>query len=166
MENLIYTNAIARLKSADALAYYTSKSVSEPKTYEWFTDQVEQALADTSAENKTVAFDFPAIFFEFGPTNYSKGNTIIQDGSGELTVHVAQLTFVDGREDADSHDDFKALLDYADVIIDLLSGQLAGCGVRLIMNEVQRDHTGRAIMCDKIKFSWTGKRKREGVPVV
>lgn len=166
MEKLIYTNAIARLKSADALAFYTSKSVAAPKTYEWFADQVEQALADTSEENKTVPYDFPAIFFEFGTTVYDKGNTIKQRGTGELTLHVAQLTFVDGREGAETHPDFKDLLDYADVIADLLIGQLAGCSARLVLNEITRDHTGRAIMCDKIKFTWTGLRTREVVPVV
>lgn len=160
MEQSIYTNAIARLKSAEALAHYTDQEVAAPQTYEWFTDQVEQALSDTSEENKTVPFDFPAIFFQFGETRYAKGNTIAQDATGELTLHIAQLTFTDGREGADSHSDFKTQLNYADVIIDLITGQLAGCGVRLILAEVQRDHTGRAIMCDKAKFSWTGKRRR------
>ena len=166
MEKLIYTNAIARLKHADAIAFYTAKNVTAPKTYEWFADQIEQALADTSEENKTVPYDFPAIFFEFSPTVYEKGNSIIQRGSGELTVHVAQLTYVDGREGAETHEDFQTLLDYVDVIADLLSGQLAGCSARLMLAEITRDHTGRVIMCDKIKFTWTGLRTREGVPVV
>lgn len=162
MEEAIYTDAIARLKSADALAYYTTKLVDAPKTYEWFQNQIEQALGENV---KVCPFDCPAIFFEFTPTQYGKGNTVTQDASGELIIHLAQFTFVDGREDALTHDEFKALLAYADIIADLLSGYTLGCSARPILAEITRDHTNRAIMTDKIKLTWTGRRKREGIPV-
>jgi hypothetical protein len=166
MEQAIYTEAIARLKSADALAYYTDQDVVAPETYEWYQNQIEQALTPNGEDNKTVPFDFPAIFFEFGTTEFEKGDTVRQEAKGTLTLHVAQLTFVEGREGAVDHDDFKALLDYANVIADLLSGQMLGCSAKLILASIERDHTNRSIMTDKIRFTWTGKRKRAAVPVI
>ena len=162
MEEAIYTDAIARLKSADALAYYTTKLVDAPKTYEWFQNQIEQALGENV---KVCPFDCPAIFFEFAPTEYTKGNTIQQDAKGEFTLHLAQFNFVDGREGALTHADFKVLLAYADVIIDLLSGYRLTCTATPILASIERDHTGRALLCDKIKFTWSGRRTRAGVPV-
>lgn len=165
MEEAIYTQLIARLKSADALAYYTAESVNAPKTYEWFTNQVEQALAAVSEENNNAPFDCPALFFEFAPTEYTKGNTIQQDAKGEFTIHLAQFNFVDGREGALTHADFKVLLAYADIIIDLLSGYRLTCTATPILASIERDHTGRALLCDKIKFTWSGRRTRAGIPV-
>ena len=166
MEEKIYTEAIARLKSDDAIAYYTAKEVDAPKTYEWFQDQIEQALANVSEQNRTCPFDCPALFFQFVPTKYEKGNTSSQEANGTLIIHLAQFTFVDGREGALSHDDFKKLLRYADIIIDLLTGAKLPCSARLVLDQIDRDHTNRPIMTDKISLSWSGQRRREIVPAV
>lgn len=166
MEEIIYTEAIARLKSDDAVAYYTAKEVDAPKTYEWFQNQIEQALANISEENRTAPFDCPALFFQFEPTEYSKGNTSSQEAEGTLIVHLAQFTFVDGRDGAATHLDFKKLLRYADIIIDLLTGSKLPCSAKLILAKVERDHTNRPIMTDKIHLSWSGQRRRAIVPAV
>jgi hypothetical protein len=163
MEEPIYTQAIARLKSADALAYYADKGVTAPKAYEWFQNQIEDAL---QSEKGVCPFDCPAVFFEFEPTNYERNNTVKQKAEGELIVHLAQFTFVDGREDALTHDEFKDLLKLADVIADLLSGKRLGCSAILTLTQIERDKTNRALMTDKIHFSWKGVRTRAAVPVV
>lgn len=164
MEKKIFTEAITRLNSASALAFIAAAELEPLKRLAWWEEQVEQALND-NPEN--LPFDCPAVFFHFSKdAEYEKGNTATQKGTGELTLHLVQLkTGKQGTDGDETFEDFTGLLDYADVLVDLLSGYQLPCSAKLIMIKVKRDHTNRTLMHEEITFEWSGVRKRAAVPV-
>lgn len=161
MEKKIFEEGCARI--TDNAAYFTDAGHEAPKHQEWFENQVEQHLEET--QNKSLPFDLPAVFWQFTPTPYQKGNGNHQSGSGTIILHVVQSKYVKGTSDSDTLADYLKLLDYADVLVDLFSGYKLDCSARPYLLEVERDHLNRPVMVDKITFAWTGTRyKREGVP--
>lgn len=162
MEKTIYEQAIVRLTSAEAIAYIEGTGATRLQTTDWYEEQIADSLKDK--EVQSYPFNCPAVFFEFSPTRYEKANGIRQEASGELTIHLAQNKIgKDGKQGSESHAAFKTLLDYTDLLINLLNAYKLPCSARLIMTGVQRDHTNTGLMHDRITFSWTAQRKRINV---
>ena len=162
MEKIIYEQAIVRLTSAGAIAYIEGAGQVRLQTTDWYEQQVEDALKDKDVQS--YPFNCPAVFFQFAPTRYEKANGMRQEATGELIIHLAQNKIgKDGKQGSESHTAFKSLLDYADLLINLLNAFKLPCSARLIMTGVERDHTNSGLMHDKITFSWTAQRKRINV---
>jgi len=161
METTIYLNAIARLKSAEATAAFTTAVQPAPVRFAWYEGQPEETLSD---DNKTYPFNCPAIFFEFQESTYERGNGLTQKGEGKLIVHVTQLKNVDGVDGAETSAEFIKLAQYADLIVDVLSGYPMECSAKLFMTNVLKDHSNRALMVDKITFQWNATRRRALIP--
>lgn len=161
MEATIFEQGCARI--ADNSAYFTDNGHDAPKHQAWFEDQIEQELE--VSENKSLPFDLPAVFWQFVPTEYEKGNGSRKEASGTFILHVAQNKYVDGAVGSETQADHKKLLEYADLIINLLDGHKLECSARPYATGVERDHLNRPVIVDKITFAWSGIRKRpEGVP--
>jgi hypothetical protein len=162
MEKIIYEQTITRLTSAEAIAYIEAAGQTRLQTTDWYEQQIENALKDKDV--KSYPFECPAVFFQFSPTRYDKGNGLRQEASGEFTIHLAQSKLgKDGKQGSESHAAFKSLLDYADLLINVLNDFKLPCSARLVLSNVERDHTNSGLMHDKITFSWTAQRKRVNV---
>lgn len=177
METRIYLNAILRLKSAEATAAFANAVTAdttgvtadsteiagqpEPKHYAWFEGQPDETLSD---KNNTYPFNCPAIFFQFEQSTYEKGNGLTQKGEGKLILHVVQLKTADGIEGAETSAEFLKLTQYSDIIIDLLSGYPMPCSAKLFFTSIEKDHSNRSLMVDKITFQWNGTRRRALIP--
>jgi hypothetical protein len=162
MEKTIYEEAIVRLTSVAATTYITAALQPALQTTDWYEGQIEDALKDKDVQS--YPFNCPAVFFQFTPTRYEKANGMRQEATGELIIHLAQNKIgKDGKQGSESHASFKSLLDYADLLINLLNAFKLPCSARLIMTGVERDHTNSGLMHDKITFSWTAQRKRINV---
>lgn len=162
MEKILYEQAIIRMRSASAIAYLQAAGQLPLETTDWYEGQPEEALKKEG--NESLPFDCPAVFFQFSPTKYEKGNGTRQEANGELIIHLVQNKIgKSGKEGEESHAAFKSLLAYADLLIDILSGYKLPCGARMIMTNVERDHTNSPLMHEKITFSWTAQRKRVNV---
>jgi len=157
MEKVVFQQAIARI-TAQA-AYFTGKGALPPTVQAWFEGQPEDALQN---KNDNFGFDCPALFYQFGTTKYSALNNIHMNSAGELTVHVVQNKVgKDTRNGGETHAAFIADLNYADYVIDLLHFYKMPCSARLIMKDVERDHTNRPLMIEKIHFTWNGRRRKD-----
>lgn len=161
MEQKIFAQGMSRLTNQSS--YFTAKSHIAPLHQAWFEDQIDQALDES--DNKALPFDLPAVLWQFLPSTYEKGNTASKGASGSFVLHIAQNKFVDGAEDSASLEDYNKLLAYADLVIDLLDAYQLACTAKVFMVNVERDHTNRPVLVDKITFSWSGvRRKPDGVP--
>lgn len=163
MEKKIFEEGMARLKEAAVVAYIVSKGFEAPKHQAWFEDQFDQSLAES--ENQALPFDLPAILWQFGETKYEKGNGNNQEAEGTIILHIGQNKYVDGVDGAATLADHKKLLEYAELIIDLLNGKQLPCSAKPYLTNHQRDHINRPMMIDQVTFSWTGRRhKRADAP--
>jgi hypothetical protein len=163
MEKKIFTESITRLESDEATTFIAAASLPELQTIAWWEEQVQDALNE---KPQALPFNTPALFFHFSKdTEYEKGNTMTQKATGELTLHLVQTkTGKEGRSADETLADFNLLLDYADVLVDLLSGYQLPCSAKPIMRRIKRDHTNSPLMHEHIVFDWSGVRKRAAVP--
>lgn len=164
MEDTLYTEATAKLKAAKAVAYITDAGLPALATIDWWEDQIGEALK--AEGNESMPFNMPALFFEFSPTKYTKrGSTEI--GSGELTLHLAQDKLgKDGRDGAETLTDFKDLLGYAALLVDILTEEKLPCSAMLVLSQIERDHTNSPVMHERITFTWTARYRRSAVPAI
>jgi hypothetical protein len=161
MEEIIYAEIVDRLTDAAVIAYIQGLQYEEPKDVKWFTDQVEAALAAAADNNKDYPLATPGILIEFGRTVYDKKRgTFRQHGSGTVTIHVVQTQIgLDGQHGAETHDEFKDLVGYPKVILDLLDGfKLPSCTAKLVLTDTQKDHKNRPLRDDQFTLSWEGTR--------
>jgi hypothetical protein len=164
METKIFEELAIRLTASEVTDYITAQGQGAIKDIMWFEDQFEQFRDDQ--QNKSLPFDLPAIALEFGTTKYKKGNGGHQQADGTFIIHVAQRKFDDGVIGAASLTSFKKMIDYADMIIDLVNAYQFPCSAKPFLESSDRDHVNKILMIDKITFSWSGvRRKPEGVPV-
>lgn len=163
MEAKIFSEGNARLTDSAVTAFIISEGFEPPKHLAWHEGQFDQSL--DPEENKALPFDLPAITWEFLETPYTKGNGGNQEGNGQFILHIAQRRMVDGVVGMSTAADHDKLIRYADLIIDILNGRQLDCSAKIYMVGVEKDHTNRPYMVDKVKFTWTGRRhRRAGVP--
>lgn len=166
MEETIYTQSIARLKSATALAYFDDAGQDAPVHHAWFEDQYNNGLLKENVIS--YGWDCPAVFYQFSKeTEYKATGRNRKQGTGEFTLHIVQRKIgIDGQELATTHAAFKALLDYAESFIALLDGHKLPCSVRLTLAGVERDHVNHGLMVDRVRFSFTGSWNKPSVTEV
>lgn len=165
MEKTIYDEIVTRLTDSNVVAWIQSLSYVEPQDIKWFEDQVEQMVAAAASDNKTYPMDLPAVLIEFAPTQYkSKGNK--REGSGVVTLHVVQMQVgLDGASGASTHGDFKTMVGYKDLFIQLLDGFALSCNGRLTNVGSEMDHQNRPVRDDRVSFNWTATiAQPSGVP--
>lgn len=156
MEQTIFKEGCDRIN--DNPLWFTDAGHEAPKHVAWFEDQIEQALSAT--ENQALPFDTPAIFWQFASTNYSENNGLRKKAKGQFILHVVQDKQVEGEASSSTIDDHEKLLEYADRVIALLDGYRLECSAKPYLVTVDRDHTNRPVMVDRITFEWTGTRRQ------
>lgn len=164
MEAEIYTG-LQTLIQAKA-SYFQTHGHTPVVHFDWFKEQIDQALAPEAEGNQGLAWLRPALLVEFSPTVYTGNNGGSKQGSGTLTLRLVQdaLAFNSERGSA-SQAQFVARLDYATRLVDVLDMAVVdGCAVKLVHTGTRRDHSNRALMVDEITFSWNGRKKKTVVP--
>lgn len=165
MDRTIYTQIIARLKSATAAGYFTDASQIAPVHYAWFEDQFDNAMLKENVE--VYNFDFPAVLIQFSKETEFSGSNARKKFSGEVTLHIGQdKRAIDGQELATSHADFKLLLAYVESFIALLDGYKLPCTARLVVAGVERDHVNHPLMVDRVRFTFEGSWNKPTVTEV
>lgn len=167
MEATIYEQICARLTDATVKTWITGKGFTPPVDIKWFEDQVTQLLAEDASQEKAPPLAYPAVLVEFEASEFDEGsNPNRPQGTGKLVLHIVQQqTAKDGAEGAATHTDFKNLVKYKDLFIDLLNAFTLPCSARLVLAGSQPDHLNRPLRDDTVTFSWKGTRQRStGVP--
>lgn len=163
MEAKVFEEGKNRLSDPAVTAFIIAEDFTPPKHLTWFEGQFDQSLDE---ENKALPFDLPAIAWEFKETSYTKGNGGNQEGNGQFILHIAQRRMVDGSADSGTEADHQKLIEYAELIADIMTGVQLPCSAKIYMSGIEKDHLNRPLMVDKVTFSWSGRRhRREGVPM-
>jgi len=147
MEADIYTG-LQTLIQAKA-SYFQTHGHTPVVHFDWFKDQIDQALAPEAEGNQGLAWLRPALLVEFSPTVYTGNNGGSKQGSGTLTLRLVQdaLAFNSERGSA-SQAQFVARLDYATRLVDVLDMAVVdGCAVKLVHTGTRRDHSNRVCYC-------------------
>jgi len=138
MEADIYTG-LQTLIQAKA-SYFQTHGHTPVVHFDWFKDQIDQALAPEAEGNQGLAWLRPALLVEFSPTVYTGNNGGSKQGSGTLTLRLVQdaLAFNSERGSA-SQAQFVARLDYATRLVDVLDMAVVdGCAVKLVHTGTRR----------------------------
>jgi hypothetical protein len=160
----IYQNIIDRNNNNPT--WFTDKGHKAVRHFAWYHGQYEQQYEE--GQNKTHAFNRPAIFIEFDETNFEQTQSTGSSLRGKLPViiHVVQDLYVDGREGAAQHGDFKALLQYWKLVYDLFQGWRGdSCAGPFVFRTWQPYKENTNMMVDRLLFDVDVVLKRSpGVP--
>lgn len=162
MEDKIYTGLQARLR--EQAGYLQDHGHPAIAHVDWWANQVDEALAQTSEGNEGIAWPRPAVFVEFSAATATKNNGLKRTLAGTVTLHVVQdRTGSHSEEGSGTQDDFLTLLDLLPRLLDVLDGYRMPCSARLVNSGQRRDHTNRPLLHEEIIFGWEGTEKRQAL---
>ena len=144
MEKRVYEDIIAKITAGAAVI--TGAGHAAPAHYAWWNGQYREGIEDESHP-----YGRPAIFIEFGATGYVRESGKAR-GAMPITLHIVQECYTDGRESDPQHADFKKLLEYPYLIIDLLDQVASDCGGSYELTEVEPDHDIRNLMIHRVRW--------------